>query len=292
MQIRTLLFILLALAFSSCERDIYISIPNESNKPVINLLMNKDSVMMARVTLSSQLRDQPGIQEVKNAVVNLYENGSFKETLTPTLYKEYTLYYRSTTLPKAGASYKVTCAIPGFPEASGTDQIPDTVRIGEMKLNVLSTGNDMAKISYSIQIHDDPAVQNYYRIRIYDIIEWVDANGNPGYQKSQQYFEQAEANIPPFDEKSGSDFFTTDALFNGRSPTFVLKVNAYSNRYKKVVVEISSLTYHSYNYLYSAYLAREKNDDGFSEKVIVYNNIVNGLGIIGGVAQRDYELQK
>jgi hypothetical protein len=38
---------------------------------------------------------------------------------------------------------------------------------------------------------------------------------------------------------------------------------------------------------YSAFMAREKNDDGLSEKVIVFNNIENGLGIAGGVGQRN-----
>jgi hypothetical protein len=80
-------------------------------------------------------------------------------------------------------------------------------------------------------------------------------------------------------------------LFNGRSPRFSFK--AYlGGDFQKMIVEISSLTYHSYNYLYSAFMAKEKNEDALSEKVIVYNNIVNGLGIVGGVAQREYILVK
>jgi hypothetical protein len=42
--------------------------------------------------------------------------------------------------------------------------------------------------------------------------------------------------------------------------------------------------------LNSTYLAQEKNDDLLSEKVIVYNNIEHGFGIVGGVAQREYDL--
>lgn len=56
------------------------------------------------------------------------------------------------------------------------------------------------------------------------------------------------------------------------------------------MIEITSLTYNSYNYLNSAFMVREKNEDGLSEKVIVYNNIENGLGIVGGLAQREYVL--
>ncbi|OQP40689.1 hypothetical protein A4H97_13780 [Niastella yeongjuensis] len=59
-----------------------------------------------------------------------------------------------------------------------------------------------------------------------------------------------------------------------------------------MIVEITSLTPNSYNYLNSASMAAEKNEDGLSEKVIVFNNIENGLGIIGGVAQREYEIAR
>jgi hypothetical protein len=155
----------------------------------------------------------------------------------------------------------------------------------------LRTDNLTSKVTMSVQLHDDAAVQNYYRVRIYQIYEWVNANGLTGRNRIQEYFETDDAEWELFGEKSRSDFYTTDALFNGRSPRFTFRVNTTS-QFKKMVVEITSLTYSSYNYLNSTFLAREKNEDGLSEKVIVYNNIENGLGIIGGVAQREYELTR
>src|SRR5258706_16216974 len=115
---------------SSCVKDINIPIPEESNKPVLNLLMNKDSVIMARVMLSARLNALQAMPEVTNAVVSLYENGTLKETLTPQLYAGRT-YYHGNTLPEAGATYRVMAAIPGYAEASGSDWIPDTVKTGD-----------------------------------------------------------------------------------------------------------------------------------------------------------------
>jgi len=288
MQIRSLLFLLLII--SSCQKDFYISIPDEADKPVVNLLMNKDSVMMARVTLSARMKGNWEMKEIKNAVVNLYENGQLKETLTPVEYRTLT-YYRGNTLPKAGATYRVTAAVPGYAEASGADQIPDTVKTGELKMTVSHINSWQTKATISVELHDDPAVQNYYRIRLYRITDFIDASGNPRQIKLQEYFETDNANLPLLEEDYHSDFFTTDALFNGRSPKFILRLTA-DDGLKKMGVEITSLTSHSYNYLNSAYLARKKNDDGLSEKVIVYNNVINGLGIIGGVAQREYLLER
>lgn len=288
MTIRPLLFISLIVIISSCDKDITIPIPEESNKLVLNLLMNKDSMMVGRVTLSGRLSASPTMAQVSNAVVNLYENGTFRETLTPydTLGRT---YYHGNTLPRAGATYRVTASAPGYTEVSGSDHIPDTVKIGEMRMTVVQLDNRASKTTLSVQLHDDPAEQNYYRIRIYRVSEWVDANGNGWQQKLQQYFETEDTEWEVFGDNAREEFYTTDALFNGRSPRLTFRVNT-GGQFKNMIIEVSSLTYSSYNYLNSTFLAQEKNEDPLSEKVIVYNNIENGLGIIGGLAQREYTL--
>jgi len=290
MTIRPLLLVLFVLTISSCEKTFEIPIPEESNKLVLNLLMNKDSIMMARVTVSGRLSDMQAGPDITNAEVKLYENGTYKETLTPYLHSG-RMFYRGNTLPQTGVTYRVTAAVHGYKEVSGSDKIPDTAKVGEMKLTVSQLNTWTSRATINVQLHDDPEVQNYYRIRLYYINEWVDANGNGGRQKLQQYFEAGEADLPLFNEDVKGEFYTTDELFNGRSPRFIFRANIGSN-YKKMVVEITSLTYNSYNYLNSTFMAMEKNDEGLAEKVIVYNNIENGLGIIGGVAQREYELAK
>ncbi len=286
MHVRHLLIILFVLTITSCEKTFDIPIPEESDKMVLNLIMNRDSAMMGRVTLSGRMNGPQHMREIFNATVNLYENGNFKETLTSYLVFGRP-YYRSKTIPKSGATYRVTAAAPGYSEVSGADHIPDTVKVGELKMTVAQLNSWQAKTSVSVQLHDDPAVQNYYRIRLYSINEYVNGNGNAERQKIPEYFEVEEANLSIFNDATSSSFYTTDALFNGRSPRFVFRINTGSE-IKKMLVEITSLTHDSYNYLNSVHMAREKNDDGFSEKVIVFNNIQNGLGIVGGVAQREY----
>lgn len=290
MLIRSLLFILITLTICSCEKDVNIPLPEESNKVVLNLIMNRDSAMVARVTLSGRLDGTVNMPELPNAVLNLYENGTFKETLTP-FRNEGRIYYQGNTLAESGKTYRVTAAAPGYAEVSGTDKIPDTVEIGEIRMTAAPLNANTAKATISVQLHDDPDEQNYYRVRIYLINEWVDANGNGKRQKIQQFFEAEESSISLFNDNTRPQFFTTDALFNGRSPRFIFRTNTDGN-FKKMVVEVSTLTYNSYNYLNSVFMAREKNDDWMSEKVIVYNNIENGLGIVGGVAQRDYWLTR
>lgn len=282
--------ILIIPVVSACERSFNISVPEWSDKPVLNLLMNKDSVMVARVTLSTRLNGTRDVKEVKDVVVNLYENGDFKEALHSYQQSGIT-YYRSSAMAQAGAMYRVTALLPGHEEISGSDQVPDTVATGEIKMSSIKVSEWQEKVAISVQLHDDPDVQNFYRLRLYYVKDWVLSDGDTIEWKYLQAFETGEVGIPILEDDAHTDFFTTDALFNGRSPVFNLRA-AVNPGFKMMILEVSSLTYHSYNYLNSLYLAGEKNEDGLSEKVIVYNNIVQGLGIVGGVAQRQYRLVK
>lgn len=290
MQNRSILSCILLFLLCSCDTTVYIPIPEEPGKPVLNLIMNKDSLMLARVTYTVPPSGFPPFPEAPDAEVRLYENGIFKEILAPYVAGGRT-YFRSTVTARSGANYRVTAAIPGYSEAAGSDQVPDTVKTGDLQMFTVPAENGRQRTHISVQLHDDPALRNYYRVRIYRVNEWTNANGQTERQKLREHFETEAASLGLFDDNVRSEFYTEDALYNGRSPRFIFKVTGPDD-IKSMIVEISSLTYHSYNYLNSAYLAREKNDDGLSEKVIVYNNIENGLGIVGAVAQREYLLTR
>lgn len=287
---KMLLLLSILLILGACEKSFNISIPDYSNKPVLNLLMNKDSVMIARVALSTRLGDRKDTNELKDAVVNLFENGIFKERLSPYILSG-RVYYRSKSVAKTGVTYRISAAVPGYEEVSGSDIVPDTVDPGPIRMTVSRIDQWRNRAVINIQLHDDPAVQNYYRIRLYQVLNWVGANGDTVRLKLPQYFESGEMGLPLLEDDTHPEFYTTDALFNGRNLVVTLKADVQDNL-KTMIVEVSSLTYHSYNYLNSAYQAQEKNEDGLSEKVIVYNNILNGFGIVGGVAQREYELSR
>lgn len=289
MTVRPIIIVLLAVMMCSCEKRVNVRLGDIDKKLVLNLLMNKDSIMMAHVSTSGQRTRNGSPMLVDNAVVNLYENGTFVETLSR-FYQESTYYYRSKLVPKAGATYKVTATAPNYSEISGTDVIPDTVAVGEMKLTTVRQNNNEDKAIISVQLHDDPAVQNYYRIRLYTYHKLT--GSFVGWYKELHSFQAEEASIGLLgDAKYRVEFITTDALFNGRSPKFTFRANI-KNDVDRFLVEVSALTPASYNYLNSAAMAAEKNKDGLSEVVIVYNNIENGLGIVGGVAQREYLLMR
>jgi len=279
------LYLLLILAVCSCKKNITIDIPNEINKPVINLLINKDSVLMARLTFSSYIGMGGSFPEIHNAVVKLYENGLFQENLD-VIVKDRDMFYKSTIKARAGATYRIVVTIPGYPEVQGSDVVPEEVVTGKITVKQVAGRADIKGL-VTVELHDKQGEKNYYRVRIYRVGDDYPARE----YKSLVPFASGDPKDGLFSKKDRTEYFIDDALFDGRSPRFSFLMAWYSPG-EKVMVEISTLTYSSYTYLFTYFMAREKNEDPLAEKVMVFNNIANGLGIVGGIALRNYIIDK
>ncbi|RBL89731.1 DUF4249 domain-containing protein [Chitinophaga flava] len=283
-----LLPLLLIIVFCSCKKTVMIDLPEESNKPVLNLLMGKDSLIIARVTISERITGHSIFPEAAVSVIKLYENGQFKENLSP-FSNGYGTYYKSTVRARSGVNYRIVATVPEYGDVEGSDFIPEPVSGGEMSIKLVSN-NDVygfRKANISVELHDKPGEKNYYRIRLYELAEFKDDAGNEHPYRTGIPFITGDLQDGIFNKGGHMEFYTDDALFDGRSP----RLNFISDRtgkFNKVIVEVTSLTYSSYSYLFSSFMARMKNEDPLSEKVIVYSNIINGLGIVGGMALQEY----
>lgn len=286
----SLLFV--ATCFLACETEVIVDIPSEANKPVINVLMNKDSIIYVRITLSGKLANTHSFIEPKDAVVQLFDNGQLKETLALRKVGYYD-YYCSTTKMEAGHTYRVTADIPGQELAEGTDLVPDSTVIGELKrievpINSIDVDNKVI-----LQLHDKAGEANYYRIRIYGAFRGQTPNGTPVVTKYGRpaFIKADDPSLDLFEESGNEEIYMDDKLFDGRNPRFIFSLESRSkNEY--LVAEVSALSHDSYRYLKTSYLARKKADNPLTEKVLVFNNIKNGLGVVGGIAEREYVLPR
>jgi hypothetical protein len=285
-----IILLCVATSFLACETGVIIDIPSEANKPVINVLMNKDSLIYVRITLSGKLANTNGFPEPKDAIVQLFDNDQLKETLALRTIG-YFDYYCSTGKMQAGHTYKVTAAVPGMQLAEGTDVVPDSAVIGELKrIEVPINGTDVDN-KVILQLHDKAGERNYYRIRIFGAYGVQTPNGTFVATKFGQpaYIKSDDPAFDLFDEGGNAEIYMDDKLFDGRSPRFVFNLESQS-QIQYLIAEVSSLSYDSYRYLKTSYLAVRKAENPLTEKVLVFNNIKNGLGVVGGIAMREYIL--
>ncbi|NLR67368.1 DUF4249 domain-containing protein [Chitinophaga varians] len=295
MKIR--LMLLLAAVAGSCSKKVTITIPDEGNKLVMNLLMAKDSLITAQILMSKyiEIRNAPdpsgSIQTISNARVFLYENDVFKETMTMHKQGNYA-YYLSTFGAKPGFKYFVRAELPDAPDipaVEGADAIPLPVAVGEMSVKKISDNQREAKANVSFEIRGDPGIKNYYRVRIYEHLNHDDV----GTDKSllQLPIQSSDPSDVMFGKKERQEVFIDDQFLDGRRRRLSFIATSWLGFKNPVVIEVTTLTYASYNYLYSSMMAEEKNDNILSEKVIVFNNVLYGLGIVGGMSINRYPVE-
>ncbi|MBC9934939.1 DUF4249 domain-containing protein [Chitinophaga qingshengii] len=277
----------------ACKKQVPIHFPEEASRPVLSLLMEKDSILVARLTRSARAVFANKFPQITDATIQLYEDGQFRENLTMFEKYEY-VFYKSTVKVKAGSTYRLVAKIPGYGDLEGSDYIPAPVNVGELSVNPIpgSKGHQSGEIKarISVQIHDKGGERNYYRIRIYIPYYYKDPDGTLYTEKYPTSFTTGNPQDTWFDAKQRDQFFIEDALFDGGSPRFNLVIDRW-NKVNEAIVEVTALTADSYKYLYSTAMAEEKNDDPLSEKVVVFNNIKNGYGIVGGMLQQLYSVK-
>ncbi|NML40277.1 DUF4249 domain-containing protein [Chitinophaga sp. G-6-1-13] len=286
MKIR-LMLLLLALVACSCSKKVQINIPDEGNKPVMNVLMTNDSLIAVQILMSKYIDAKPGNvssggwQTLDNAKVMLYENDVYMGNMVVLKRGDFA-YYLLSVKATSGSRYRVTAEIPGFPMIEGEDFIPRTASLGEMSVKKISGNQRESKANVSFELHDKGGERNYYRIRIYEHLNWNDGGSDKALL--QLPIQSSDPSDVIFGKKERQEIFIDDQLFDGRSPRFSFIATSWQGFKKPVEIEVTTLTYNSYNYLYSSMMAEEKNDNILSEKVIVFNNILHGLGIVGGMS--------
>ncbi|MGY0036278.1 hypothetical protein [Pedobacter sp. NJ-S-72] len=81
MKTLSFLPILTIFLFTSCEKKLNIDLPADADRPVLNVLMNENSLLKVRFSLSGRLSGGQSFKEADNAETKLYENDIFKELL-------------------------------------------------------------------------------------------------------------------------------------------------------------------------------------------------------------------
>jgi len=287
--------LLLVLVACSCRKQMTVDLPDQRHKPVINLLIAKDSLIITQLSYTGNANLGPNTQPwtreiVKNATVKLYENDVFREDLQ-LVDLGYNAVYTSTIRARPGANYHVTAQIPGYPEMEGRDSVPQRVAVGEVSMREVPSDDRRGRANVSVELYDRPEQKNYYRIRLYEQVSVMMGNTLYNFLRPVSIVSTDPIDIL-FNKKERNEFFTNDALYNGRSPRFnFIAVSELNFRYP-LVVEVATLTYDSYNYLFSSFMASEKNEDLLSEKVVVFNNVHNGFGIVGGMSIDHYYAKK
>jgi hypothetical protein len=304
-------FALAALLFAGCTK--YLDFEGEGARPrlVLNALMHADSTFEVHLSNSVGYVDNISIEDQVNGEVRVR---NAQGDLIETLFHDGDGRYIGIQTAQAGMSYTIEAEHPGFAAVSSSDRVPAPVVIMAVDtFSVSSTdpyGSELNNLNISIAFND-PTSENYYSIEVFQNESfYVDYIYDPEqnayvldtiWLDSPSFFQMPMVTSDPVllnetttgiaeTEVYGNRFLFSDALFNGSTRTITLRLENFASN-SQYVVRLSSLSHDYFRYLRTVDSYLSADGDPFAEPVLVFSNVTNGLGIIGGISLFDYPIE-
>lgn len=266
----TALFIIIAL--SSCTKEIYVEIPDNEPKIVVNAYLAPENdtvqVWVSKSTPLYHVYDENN-QMLTNATVEISGNGSSWINLN---YDANTRSYitLSSVLPiVSNSKYYIRVSAPTFKSVESELTIPAfeniNFRYSKYETRVSEWGDTSRLITY--KFNDPAGTQNFYAFKA--IANHYDG-GNTSFT-SELYIEN-------------SSWLISDKTYDGKEITVTFNGYGISSG---DTIQITALQTDETFYLFHSSLENYGGDNPFSEATPIYSNITNGLGVFAG-----YSMQK
>lgn len=275
------LYILVLPLLVACEREVEITLPPYTPKIVVNCLFTNSGKLVASVSGSVAALERVNPKPIENASVVLQENGITVDTL---VYDFFEKKYFSDITPDYGKRYRLQVTAPGYTGVFSENALPAQVQfiVTEFKdsTGIDSVGLPTGTLRFVFQ--DPGGEKNSYKIRFL----YYKSISNE-FLPFEYTTNDASLLSPDAEEAGDRSVLFNDLLFNGQqkeiaiftpallatgSPRFLVEFSALSNDYEKYYLTLQRHI--------------EASDNPFSEPVIIYTNITNGLGIFAGSIER------
>ncbi|MCG6188197.1 DUF4249 domain-containing protein [Maribellus maritimus] len=273
------------ILFSSCEEEVTLDFDNEP-KLCLNCILNPDSVVSAKLTLSHRLDNSGKFETVDNGNLTLYEGNELFGIFEPQGNGRYLINKR----PVEGKTYKIIAEAGSYNTISATTILPDfpVVEYSKEIIGHASYDSTLDVYNLNVQLKDKPGKDNYW---IYEnnVVSGVKYGGG-GREINTLFIDDFNKEIDT-EVKYGFTLFLgvrlSDEGYDGQSMDFVISdfIEATEYRYTEAVHFLNADEHYD-KYIKTSILNRikETSDLPFFEPVQMYSNIQNGYGIFGSCA--------
>lgn len=284
--------IVMIISLSSCVKILNDDLKKMEPKLVLNAALSPDSTITVNISQTHNVLDDESADNlpfINSATVKLFEDGEYLFDLD----NIGAGYYQKTGFyPQIGKSYRATASYGSFKPIEGTTTIPDAVPIIEFDTLMFETADEYMGYGteyVGILTYQDPeGIANRYQLTCK--IFYSDQDSITHFY--DQYISSLESDERFYDNAYGN-LLWNDKLTDGQKTT--IRFNFYyEDNYNNIknrntqkahfVFYFQSVNNEYYNYLKSLSIYDESGggDDPFSEPVVIYSNIENGYGILGG----------
>lgn len=154
------------LIFGACEKTFEAELPVKPKDMVVNCQFTPGEPWVLELSHTRPVLSNEPIQKIKNANVQIFENGALIESLTyiETDRPGQSLYYGSTNLPEEGKEYKLRVFAPDFPLVTAVDEAP----IAQTKIESFQFLQETPEGDniFSLEFSDLQDGDNFYHIAV------------------------------------------------------------------------------------------------------------------------------
>ncbi|HPX76572.1 MAG TPA: DUF4249 domain-containing protein [Bacteroidales bacterium] len=297
--------ILASLIFSiACEKTIDIDIEDSKPKIVLNAEINPDSTIKVHISRSRHILDIANLSTLNDAEVKLYEDETFIGNL---IYDASISCYCINYKPIQGKNYKFVVSHQQFETINASAKILEKIKPISIDTSRSFGQYGEEILNASIRFKDPGNEKNYYMLKlrskykaeIWDpdlitidtIYEGPDTTiidiSQGGYYYADvidpMYFSSNDLNLEDGDYLRS--LVISDELFDGKEYALKISIDAFSLPYgydtSIVYIDFHTISQDYYKYLRSEKKYQNSSGDPFSEPVMVFTNVENGLGILG-----------
>lgn len=218
-------------------------------------------------------------------------------------------YVNSKIKIEPGRKYQLKVSAEGFDDVTAETEIPFMVDIDKLDtFSVKENDNFSTMVERKASLKfTDPVGDNFYRIKVENAsmtVSFDPQTGEISYLNPYSYTNYITSNDPVFGYNTGTDIIDTgsgnrfgvftDQLFDGKQYdiefTYTTDYQNYEAQKTEFFLQIYrvSLVSLSRDYYYYLKTVDDQTSSGydlFSDPVLVYTNIKNGTGILGGSAE-------
>lgn len=270
LMINILMPAFIALTIMSCEKTVEdIDLPEvEKQLVVYSFLSPENDTVFVEVSHSEPFFGQDQYQNNSNFVtdadVRFTHDGTEEKLQYDNLENRYYLPVSGFKI-ETGKLYRIKAKAPEMDAVSSQCIVPSEAPTNLQLLETDATDNMYGEIQLKFSFTDIPNEKNYYRIILY--MKDITFTGDTIWTESGQHWENM-VNVFSDENRDGNTIAVRTFHYNVFSKTEI--------DFKVVLMSVDEHYYHFFDKLNKAY-ANDGNP--FSEPVIPYSNIENGLGV-------------
>jgi len=296
----------------SCEEVIEFKGDKTEPKIILYAMLSPEETISVSLAKSHAIFDARYTPEqITNATVRLYRDGELIETLTyvppvPCEYcspAEHSRYVSQEIRPIPGSIYRIEAEVPGLKPVSAETSLPVLVPVLGIDTTTDNEEEYNSFLVTKVKFTDPGATENYYRISVTRLEGYYNGDKSVPYNPAasvnvvmsdDSYAANADPIIAPEQEEDLFGMYSSntynvfsDELISGQEYDLTLKISYYRrpdttyNEFTHFKIELHSITKDLYLYLRSYAAHMQTRDSFFSEPVLVYSNIADGLGVFG-----------